>query len=146
MSRTARLPSGFTHHFRQSRFTDPWEPLYSRILEDRIQLALIADEAHCNSRGFVHGGLITALADNAMGLSCAHQLDDIGGLVTVSLSTDFIDSGQIKDLLLFDTEVLKTGGRLCFAQCLVLAGDKPISRANASFQIIRKKDHRRTAV
>jgi acyl-coenzyme A thioesterase PaaI-like protein len=24
---------------------------------------------HCNSRGFVHGGVIAALADNAMGLS-----------------------------------------------------------------------------
>jgi len=26
---------------------------------------------HTNSRGLIHGGLISALADNAMGYSCA---------------------------------------------------------------------------
>ena len=59
MSQT--IPEGFNPHFRKSPLTDPWEPLYSRLLEDRIVLGLRADERHCNSRGIVHGGLITAL-------------------------------------------------------------------------------------
>ncbi len=139
------VPDGFAPHFRKSGFTNPWEPLYSRTLEDRIQIGLVADEAHTNSRGFVHGGLITALADNAMGLSCAVHLDDIGGLVTVNLVTDFVASGQKGAWLLFNSEVIKVGGKLCFAQCLVTGDDKPIARASATFSVVSAKDSRRSA-
>ena len=139
------IPEGFEPHFRKSGFTDPWEPLYSRRLDDRLQMGLIADDAHCNSRGFVHGGLITALADNAMGLSCAVHLEDIGGLVTVNLVTDFVSSGQKGAWLLFNPEVVKVGRSLCFAQCLVTADDKPIARTSATFNVIAAKDKRRAA-
>ena len=62
---------GFTPHERKSPLTEPWEPLYSRLAGDRVILGLRAADPHTNSRGFVHGGLISALSDNAMGLSCA---------------------------------------------------------------------------
>ena len=63
----AEVPDGFERHFRRSGLTDPWEPLYSRKLDDRVQIGLTLAAPHCNSRGLVHGGLIAALADNAMG-------------------------------------------------------------------------------
>jgi hypothetical protein len=86
-------PPGFEPHFRQSRLTDPWEPLFSRRLAgEAIILGLQAGEQHANSRGFVHGGLIASLADNAMGLSCHEHLKDAApaGLVTVSLGIDYL--------------------------------------------------------
>ena len=64
-----------------------------------VQLGLRAREAHANSRGMVHGGLITALADNAMGLSCGDQIEGVTGLVTINLSVDFIvryNHGDVK--------------------------------------------------
>ena len=64
-------PEGFVRHDRKSPLTDPWEPLWRRVSGDTVILGLRAGAAHTNSRGFVHGGLISALADNAMGLSCA---------------------------------------------------------------------------
>src|SRR5215469_14526814 len=63
-------PLGFEPHDRKSPLTDPWEPLYSRKTARAVVLGLRAGPQHTNSRGFVHGGLIGALADNAMGLSC----------------------------------------------------------------------------
>ena len=81
---TIASPPGFAPHDRKSPLTDPWEPLFSRNAGDAVVLGLRAGPAHTNSRGFVHGGLISALADNAMGLSCARKLGTAGGLVTVS--------------------------------------------------------------
>ena len=66
------VPDGFAPHFRASPLTAPWEPLFSRRTADSVMIGLRIREVHCNSRGFVHGGLISAIADNAMGLSAGH--------------------------------------------------------------------------
>lgn len=138
------IPDGFEPHFRKSDFTNPWEPIYSRTLADRVQIGILAHSAHANSRGFVHGGLITALADNAMGLSCGIGLESISGLVTVNLATDFVSTARIGQWILFDSEVIKSGRSLCFAQCLVTADGKPVARTNATFNVVGGKGVRQT--
>jgi hypothetical protein len=67
---TENIPPGFARHFRKSPVTDPWEPLYSRRDGDIFCLGLRIAKSHCNARGMLHGGVISALADNALGISC----------------------------------------------------------------------------
>lgn len=133
-------PEGYAPHFRKSRFTDPWEPLFSKTEARQVSIGLWLAEAHCNSRGLVHGGLIASIADNAMGLSCGAALasegkPSPGGLVTVNLSTDYLGSAKLGQWLATETHFVKTGRSLCFADCLVLADGKPIARANATFKV-----------
>ncbi len=132
------VPPGFERHFRQSPVTDPWEPLYSRKTEGAVVLGLVAGPAHTNSRGFVHGGLISALADNAMGLSCSQRVGGEASLLTVNLTLDFLGSAQIGQWLEFDTIFVKPGGTLSFAQAFVTADGEPCARANAVFRVMRK--------
>lgn len=132
------VPAGFAPHSRKSPLTDPWEPLYSRIADETVVLALRAGPAHTNSRGFVHGGLISALADNAMGLSCARRLGDVASLVTVNLNVDFLGSALTGQWLEFDTVFVRPGSTLCFAQAFVTADGQPCARANAVFRVVRK--------
>ncbi len=134
------LPQGFEPHFRKSPLTDPWEPLYSKRLPDRVVLGLQAREPHTNSRGMVHGGLIAALADNAMGLSCLAVMTGEGrkpegGLVTVSMATDFIGAAKLGQWLEVDTQYVRTGKTLCFAQAFVTADGEVIARADARFKV-----------
>ena len=140
MSET-EVPDGFERHFRRSGLTDPWEPLYSRKRNDRVQMGLILADQHCNSRGLVHGGLIAALADNAMGLSCVVALSALGrdsgkGLVTVSLGADYLGSAKRGEWLEIDPEPVKVGGSICFARAIIRANDKPVAMANATFKIL----------
>ncbi|MEO0983026.1 MAG: PaaI family thioesterase [Pseudomonadota bacterium] len=134
-------PEGFEPHYRESAFTDPWEPIYSQVAPDRVRIGLYLGPAHCNSRGLVHGGLIATLADNAMGLSCGEVLRgagrDVAGLVTVNLSTDFLGSAKLGQWLVVDTDFVRAGGTLSFARALVLADGEPIARANATFKILK---------
>jgi uncharacterized protein (TIGR00369 family) len=128
------IPAGFERHFKTSSLTNPWEPIYSCKLEDRIQLGLPTTEMHTNSRGFVHGGLITALADNAMGLSCAIQYPEKRNILTMNLSVDFVSVAKVGQWLLFDSSFSKLGNSVCFAQCFVTAEGKTVARASGVFK------------
>ena len=83
---------------------------------------------------------VRTLADKAMGHSCARKMRGDHSLVTVSMSVDFISSGQIGQWLTVETDVIKTGSTLCFAQCFVKADDIAIARANATFRVVPKKN------
>ncbi len=130
------IPEGFQRHFRQSPLTEPWEPLYSRRTDKGVVIGLRAARPHTNSRGLVHGGLIAALADNAMGLSCAQAIDGASGLVTVNLSIDYLGSATIGQWVQVDPAIVKLGSSLCFVQAMVTADDRPCARANATFKVM----------
>jgi uncharacterized protein (TIGR00369 family) len=138
------LPQGFEPHFRKSPLTDPWEPLYSKTLKDAVVLGFVASEQHTNSRGFVHGGLLSALADNAMGLSCAVQHDAVGGLVTVNLNVDFLGTARLGQWIEINSPFTKMGRTLDFAQAFVTADGFVCARANATFRVLPPADERRS--
>ena len=133
-----KIPDGFKRQSAPSPLTAPWEPIYSKTTEDAIVLGLWLDVPHTNRRGFAHGGLIAALTDKAMGHSCGHKLRGAHSLVTVSMSIDFIGSGQIGQWITVETDVIKTGRTLCFAQCAVRADGEIIARASATFRVVKK--------
>jgi len=137
-------PTGFAPHDRKSPLTEPWEPLFARKTEQSVVLGLWAGPQHTNTRGFVHGGLIGALADNAMGLSCARASGHQGGLVTVTLNVDFLSSAHAGQWLEFDTVFVKPGATLAFAQAFVTADGRPCARANAVFRVLDGRSARST--
>jgi uncharacterized protein (TIGR00369 family) len=134
------IPHGFERHFRQSPFTDPWEPLYSRRTEKAVIIGVRLAKPHTNARGLIHGGLIAALADNAMGYSCAQAMGWSASLVTISLSVDFVGSAEIGQWLAVESDVVRTGGTICFAQSLIKADDAVIARASGTFRVVKKTE------
>jgi uncharacterized protein (TIGR00369 family) len=134
------IPEGFEPHFRKSPFTDPWEPLYSKKTEKAVIMGLRLARPHTNARGLIHGGLIAALADNAMGYSCAQAMGWASSLVTISLAIDFVGSAEIGQWLSVESEVIRTGSTICFAQSLIKADEAVIARASGTFRVVRKKE------
>lgn len=68
------VPAGYVPHNHRGPLTDPWEPIFEKTVGAALWLGLRVRQAHCNRRMFVHGGLISTLSDNAMGLSAALAL------------------------------------------------------------------------
>jgi acyl-coenzyme A thioesterase PaaI-like protein len=148
-------PPGWALHTRRSPLTRPWEPLYTQdmaALGERgpaVALAIRVAEPHCNGRGFAHGGLISALADNAMGLSAvsaaraaratgatgAEGAPQHAGAVTVSLVLDFMASAGVGQWLEFRPVVLRHGRTLAFTECHVMADGLLVARASATFRL-----------
>ena len=63
----------------------------------------------------------------------------MSSLVTISLAVDFIGSAQIGQWLAVESEVIRTGSTICFAQSLIKADDVVIARANGTFRVVPKK-------
>src|ERR1700687_2406945 len=112
------VPEGFEPHFRKSPLTDPWEPLYSKRTDKAVIIGLRLAKPHTNGRGLIHGGLIAALADNAMGHSCAHVMGGVSSLVTIGLAVDFIGTAQLGQWLAGQAAVIKNGRQIRVAQRL----------------------------
>lgn len=81
---------------------------------------------------------LTALADNAMGLSLAARLGEEGrpatSIVTTSLGVDFVASAECGQWLEIDPVVIHAGGGQGVVQALARADGKVIARANATFR------------
>lgn len=135
----AAIPDGFEPNARRSPLTDPWEPLYTRVTDDAVIIGLRLAQPHTNARGLIHGGLIAALADKAMGHSCGLKFNGTASLVTISLSVDFTGSARIGQWLTVESDVIKTGSTICFTQCLVKADGETCARANATFRVVPKE-------
>ena len=133
------IPEGFVRHARTSPLTDPWEPIYAKTSPVALIIGLRLAKPHTNSRGIVHGGLIATLADNAMGLSCGVRMKEPQRLVTISLSIDYLASANIGQWLAVETDFVKLGGSICFAQCLVTTDGEPCARGNATFKVVKAK-------
>jgi uncharacterized protein (TIGR00369 family) len=132
-----KIPNDFQPHFRKSPLTEPWEPLFSRATKTQIIIGLLASEHHCNSRGFVHGGMLTALADNAMGLSCAQQHEQIIGLVTSTINVSFLAGCSKGQWIEFVTTDTKIGKRLDAAQGHILADGSICAHISATFSVVK---------
>src|SRR4051794_41059578 len=107
-------PEGFSHYSRPSPLTDPWEPLYVKRTDKALIIGLRLAKPHTNARGLIHGGLIAALADMAMGHSCGRQMGEAFSLVTIGLAVDFVGTAQIGQWLAVESDVVKIGRTVCF--------------------------------
>jgi uncharacterized protein (TIGR00369 family) len=137
----AQVPEGFVPYERRSPVTDAWQPLFFKQEAEAIVIGMTVRAAHCNGRGFLHGGVISALADQAMGLSViqamGHRNMARGGQgFTVNLALDFLASGQVGQWAEFAPRVLKLGGSIAFVDCIASANGAPIARANATFRVL----------
>ena len=129
------IPDGFEPHFRQSPVTAPWEPIYSRHDSGLFCIGLHIRDVHCNARAMLHGGVISALADNALGLCCVLNLHDVSA-ITVNLSLDFLAAGQKGQWLEIRAQPIKLGTTLAFSSARIFADDLIIARANGTFRIV----------
>jgi uncharacterized protein (TIGR00369 family) len=133
------IPEGFAPDPQKSPITDPWEPLYSKRTEKAVVLGLRVAKPHTNQQGLVHGGLIATLADSAMAYSCRQVMGSWASwMATISLTVDFVGPAQIGQWLTVESDVIKTGKTICFAQSLIKADNSVIARANATFRVVAK--------
>jgi len=125
-------PDGFTPYARSSRYLDLIGPLYEAVGDPAV-VGLGIDDRHTNARGFLHAGVLVAVADVLMGHT-AHRASPPGtALVTVSLTTDFPGSAQLGDWVTGAATVRRVGRRLAFTTCEFTANGRLVLAASGVF-------------
>lgn len=86
----------------------------------------------------MQGGLIVALADEAIAHAMMTQLSPEEGLTTIELKSNFL-AGVDKGELIADATVFKKGQSLVIGDCLVTDNKgKNICRVSATFLLLKK--------
>ncbi len=134
----ANIPSDYVPLNRESPYIQMIGPVHQIVKDDGFQLGLRVQKKHCNVRGNLHGGVISGLADTAMGYNLAYSESPTISSVTVNLSVDYIGRVCEGDWLEAHTEIQKKGKRIAFLVCSLYVGANLVARSNAVFNILTK--------
>ena len=105
------------------------------VVDDgEIHLELLPDTRHANLYSMTHGGVLTTMADTAMGAKCL----ELGKrVVTVSLTINFMHPMMTGTRIKTEACVLHDGHKTMVCECrLVDANGKLCAKADATFFVI----------
>jgi len=97
-------------------------------------------EDMANVSGFVHGGMISALADSAMGRSLRTVQPGVARAMSFDLKLSFVNAAKIGETLRATGRVIHAGRRTMVAECRVEGREgRLIATASGTFAVTREK-------
>jgi uncharacterized protein (TIGR00369 family) len=121
-----------------------WTWLGLQTVEIGEGIAIIemkATEDMANHSGFVHGGMISTLADSAMGRSLRTLKPGVVRAMSFDLKLNFISAAKIGETLRATGRVVHAGRRTMVAECRVESADRRlVATASATFAVTREKE------
>lgn len=136
MNETLEIPEGFKPLNRGGPFLAQLGPLYLKKAGDQYIIGLRIEERHTNIRGIAHGGMLLTLADSALGIVLSSSRTPPQPMVTVNLSTDFVECANPGDWVEAHVDIQRVGKRLAFANCYLMVGERRILRASGVFALM----------
>jgi len=105
--------------------------------DGEARLELCADSRHANLYSMAHGGVLTTMADTAMGAKCLALNKRV---VTISLTIEFMHAVMTSTPRVFtEAKVLHDGRQTMVCECKILdAKGKLYAKATATFYVIGK--------
>jgi len=105
--------------------------------DGEARLELCADSRHANLYSMAHGGVLTTMADTAMGAKCLALNKRV---VTISLTIEFMHAVMTNTpRIMTDAKVLHDGRKTMVCECRIVdAKGKLYAKADATFFVIGK--------
>lgn len=133
---------------KQATHSRAWEWLGMNLVEageGTATVEMAAQEQMANHSGFVHGGLISTLADTAMGRAVRTIKPEVRRAASFDLKLSFIASARIGETLRATAKVVHSGRRTCVTECRVDGGGgRLIATASGTFMVSREKEGEET--
>ena len=121
-----------------------WTWLGLRLVETGEGTAVVemtATEDMANHSGFVHGGMISTLADSAMGRSVRTLSPPVARSMSFDLKLSFVNAAKIGETLRATAHVIHAGRRTVVAECLIQGKDgRLVATGSATFAVTREKE------
>lgn len=101
-----------------------------------VRLELDVKDCHSNPYGILHGGVLTTMADTAMGAACLMYNKKV---VTVSITLEFMHPVPMASRIITDAKVLNEGRHIFNCECAMIdESGKIFAKAHAVFFAISK--------
>jgi len=121
-----------------------WEWLGLKLVEAGEGTAVVemaTTEDMANHSGVVHGGMISTLADSAMGRSLRTLSPAVVRAMSFDLKLNFINAAKVGEKLRATGHVIHAGRRTVVAECRVEGNDgRLVATASATFAVTRDKE------
>lgn len=104
MTDHSSIPPGFRELTEAAGFAAANGPWFEKIEGGRVIRGFRPGPQHANALGIVHGGMLAAFLDSAMGVAVFHAIDRRA--VTLRLSLDYLGPGRLGDWLQAEGEVV----------------------------------------
>lgn len=127
------IPEGWTVRATKA-FGTHIGPFYSDPARDDAA-GFLADERHGNKRGVVHGGMLCAAFDTALG-NAAWAAAGQKPCATVQLNVHFIGAVKLGEFARVDAEVLRTTRSLIFLRGVMRVADRTVASADGVWKIL----------
>jgi uncharacterized protein (TIGR00369 family) len=99
-------------------------------------LGIRVGEVHCNTMGFMHGGMIATICDSAMARSTHTKLQR--RTVTLRMALEYFDPVQRGDWLEAHGRLVSEDGEVAHTECELRVGSAVRARGTAVFRLLRK--------
>ena len=111
-------------------------PVWRRQGGDGFEYGIVGQEKHANHRNSVHGGVIMAFADYALGRTA---VDLIGhdSQVTAQIDLQFVATAEIGSLLIGRGEIIRRTSSLFFVRGTIEAGGKIVASAQGVWKTVK---------
>ena len=121
-----------------------WEWLGLKLIEagdGAATVEMTATQEMANQAGFVHGGMISTLADSAMGRSVHTLTPGVTRAMSFDLKLNFINAAKIGETLRATGHVIHAGRRTVVTECRIDGRDgRLVATASATFVVTREKE------
>lgn len=119
------------------RFFEHLQIQFDRSDPERTAVVIDVQDLHLNVNGVVHGSVIHALLDTAMGLEC-YRANERKPVATVELTVRYL-APVFTGRLEARAQVIKRGKRVLAVEAQVTSGDDVVATGQATFVPIGDK-------
>jgi uncharacterized protein (TIGR00369 family) len=130
-------PEGFVRSESRGGFQQNNGPIFHRFREEDpalVEHALYIQQKHTNGLGVLHGGMLSAFLDGALGGAVFRGAGQIG--VTVHLSVDFLRMTRRGAWLIAEARMTHTTRDTAFAEGHATMGGVVVGRASGVFKLM----------
>ena len=132
------VPDGFALSKSRGGFSNHNGPVYEAAADGNVRSGLFVLDRHCNSMGFLHGGMASAFADRSLAMAVWAKSQRIS--VTLKLTLHFLETVRLHDWLEAHPAVQSYDHDLVHVSAdLLINGEKLAARADATFRTLRRR-------
>lgn len=106
--------------------------------DGRARSELTIAPEHLNPHGVVHGAVLFALADTAMGAALYPTLGDGESCATIEIKLNFFRPAT-QGTLVCDSAIVNRGRSIANLESRLLLGDKLVATANGHFAVFARR-------
>jgi len=98
------------------------------------RFGFVVEPKHLNFADIVHGGMLTTLADQAMGMT-AMRASGNKPHATIELNIQFVGAVRLGEFVEAHCEVVRLTRAIIFMQCRLVVGTRPVANATGIWKI-----------